>query len=187
MLRPFLFRRSHPKGSWSVSESEEFGAEFDDVYRRFRDRYPVMIRRDAAHLNWRYRGVPGRSYRTWVARGSEGIAAYVIVRRTEFRGVDSGMVMDLAGAGPDAADAELAVLDAAMETLDQEGVAAYFSFMTPGTEEMRVLKGAGFQRPPRALLPQPFPLLVLPFAGWSAPAGLERSDWYFTIGDYDVF
>jgi hypothetical protein len=188
ILKPFLFRRREPQGAWEIEEIETYGRDFDDLYAAFRRRYGVMVRRDAAHLNWRYTGFPIRRYRAWVARREGRLAAYAIFRPTTFRDVPSGMLMDLAGAGPDALDAELAVLDRGVASLAAEGAAAFFAFLVPGVEEAQVLRRAGFRLPPEQLKPQPFPLLVLPSVAESEVGPtLDLKNWYFTIGDYDVF
>lgn len=188
ILRPILFGGARARGGWEPREIQAYGPEFDRLYAAFRSRYGAMIRRDAAHLAWRYTGVPGRSYRAWGAYRDGELAAYAVFRQTPFRGLDSGMLMDLAGAGEGWEDAELAVLNAGMEALTAAGAAAFFAFMVPGAGEHAVLGRAGFRRPPDRFMPQPFPLLVLPWAEEShlAPA-LRLGDWYFTIGDYDVF
>jgi hypothetical protein len=186
-LRPVLFRRGAARGGWTVRELRAFDDRFDAVYADFRRRHRVLVRRDAAHLNWRYTGVPGRSYRIFAAcRGTE-VAAYAVLRHTEFRGVDSGILMDLGWAGPEGPDAALAGLNHGVDALTADGAAAFFAFNVPGNPAGRILQRGGFRRPPGFLLPQPFPLLYRPLAGREDdPAGSLRH-WYFTIGDYDVF
>jgi len=184
-LKPVLFPARRPPTGWEVRELDRCGPEFDALYAAFRARYPVMIRRDAAHLNWRYTGVPGRAYRFWGAYRDGVLGGYAVFRRTTFRDVDSGMLMDLAGTDP---DAELAAVLAGVDALRGAGAAAFFAYLVPGVSEAGVLARAGFRKPPSFLKPQPFPLLVLPWRDDETTAPIRRLDaWYFTIGDYDVF
>lgn len=186
--RPFLFRRRAATGGFDVRERDGFDGEFDRLYAAFRRRYRVMIRRDAAHLNWRYTGVPGRRYRIFAAYQAGELTGYAVFRATTFRDVPSGILLDLAGAGEAAGEAQLAAVNAGIDALVQSGTAACFAYMVPGTEGHRVLVRAGFRVPPGPLLPQPFPLLVKPWAqGPDVDPALLLSNWYFTVGDYDVF
>ena len=45
-----------------VVRLERFDARFDSFWQRIQNDYPIMLVRDAAHLNWRYVDAPGVSY-----------------------------------------------------------------------------------------------------------------------------
>ncbi|KAA3605173.1 MAG: GNAT family N-acetyltransferase [Planctomycetota bacterium] len=52
--RPFRSRND----GWTVEPVQQMTAEFDDLWLRKRDRYQVLLRRDARELQWRYFDCP---------------------------------------------------------------------------------------------------------------------------------
>jgi len=68
------------------------------------------------------------------------------------------------------------------------------SLMLPQTEESRILKANGFFTCPKALEPQPFPVIYRKFSPqWEGNPGevtpdpfLQLNHWFLTMGDYDA-
>lgn len=64
------------------------------------------------------------------------------------------------------------------------------SLMLPHTEESRILKAEGFFTCPKALEPQPFPVIYRRFSPSFGEdyndSFLQLNRWFLTMGDYDV-
>ncbi len=53
---------AHSRTGANVVRPGGFDTRFDRFWLRIRDDYPIMLARDAAHLNWRYAETSGRAY-----------------------------------------------------------------------------------------------------------------------------
>ncbi|MDH4135386.1 MAG: GNAT family N-acetyltransferase, partial [Anaerolineae bacterium] len=98
MIAPFLRRRwfNRPDPDLAVSEVISFDERFDRFWERVKQKYHTLLVRDAVFLQWRYKDVPLKSARCFVATDSEGeIVAYIIFRGTDLEGIATGMILDL--------------------------------------------------------------------------------------------
>jgi hypothetical protein len=73
----------------------DFDDSFDDLWRAAWPEYPIIGRRDAATLNWRYRRHPFQTYTTIVHREGGRLRGYAVVTVVEKRGRSRGRVVDL--------------------------------------------------------------------------------------------
>lgn len=218
----FFFRlRKQPPAedgdnSYEVYQLTSFDlSEFDAFWLKIQHKYPIMGIRDAAFIRWRYFENPYRDYQLYGIRrkggfeygagsGSgpgSGLIGYIAGRCTEVAGMDSGMVVDfLVEPGhPAAGDILLQRLLRffAANNMDLAG-----SLMLPHAEEYRLLKANGFFTCPRALEPQPFPVIYQSFAprndqeeaAFQPDKPNSNADdpfcqlnrWFLTMGDYDA-
>jgi len=100
----------------------------------------------------------------------------------------AGLVVDLAVVpGCAGRDAGMSLLARALAEFSAAGVALAASLMPPHTEEYNCLRRAGFFACPRALEPQPFPVILRSHPdGDAAIVPGTIASWFLTMGDYDA-
>jgi hypothetical protein len=183
-LRRALGRRPRAE----VEEVDASWSGWDALWARLREKRAVMAVRDAAYVRWRFGSCPTRRYRLYVAHGAGAARGFVATRVAQVVGRHAGLVVDLAVEESDAGrEASRALVAAALREFAGAGAPLAASLMQARTLEARALLGAGFFRCPRALEPQPFPLIVKPLRMGleTSPLGRIRN-WFFTQGDYDA-
>lgn len=83
------------RGQIQLVEVAEFGADTDNLWRSIQDKYAIVVPRDAAFLNWRFRDCPQMSYRRFVARNDGRTVGYVVLRRAETVELPQGIIVDM--------------------------------------------------------------------------------------------
>lgn len=151
-----------------------------------KDKYEVIGVRDSGYILWRYLNMPCREYKIFAACEGENIVGYVIGRITEVAGMSCGMLVDFM--------VEKGMQDAAMSML--KCIEQYFystkvglmgCLMQKHFEEAAYLRKLGFFECPKFLEPQPFPIIYREFNEYPGNEKMnDFSNWFFTMGDYDV-
>lgn len=173
-------------------------SEMAVFWSKIQDKYPIMGIRDAAYLRWRYFDIPLRDYQVYGVRlrqsNSSELLGYIVGRCTEAVGITSGMIVDFL-VDPSHSAAGNCLINALLHFFIQNDMSLAGSLMLPHTEESRLLKAEGFITCPKALEPQPFPVIYRrfkPLKGYpkegekdSDPL-LQLKHWFLTMGDYDV-
>lgn len=175
----------------AVEAHEGFGPEFDFLWERFRDRYPMILCRDAATLEWRYGRCPVGCHRVLLARRGREPAGYLVWRHWERDGVQLATVLDLL-AGRDA-DTAAALLVAAVREAGRHGCEFLHVAPLPRSDTMQALHKTRLFRPePRERLdcvigtPLPVP------AATEEQYQLQRvivnpRNWHYMQGDGDFY
>ncbi len=159
---------------------------FDDFWKKIQDKYHAIGVRNAEYIKWRYLDMPHRHYRIFMAVEKGIPKGYIIGRITNVAGMKCGMVVDFL-VEKDHDGTGLALIHT-METFFYiQGVGLLGCLMQKHFEEAVCLKKAGFFICPRKLEPQPFAII---YRELTPDAALETIDdfsqWFFTMGDYDV-
>lgn len=184
VLRP---ARPDP-GEIRVGHEEGFDASFDRFWERVAPKYEIIIKRDSAFLNWRFRGFTFRSYPLLTARVDGELVGYLVLRCTEIEGVRTGLIMDLMVEPGSRGDrAGLLLVTAAMQHFAANGMALAGCFFLPHTQEYRVVRRSGFIPAPRRLAPQRFMLLSQSFSDHTPAEYLTRADrWFISMANHDA-
>ena len=149
-------------------------------------KYPIMNIRDSAYVKFRYLEMPRREYHPVSAMKNGMPVAWAVGRIMEVAGMQCGMIADFLFQSGEEAAAKI-LLDKLLVKLQENGASVAGSLMLSHTEEAKILKSKGFFKCPRKLEPQPFPLLVRILDATRADKKiLQLSNWFFTMGDYDV-
>jgi hypothetical protein len=179
-------------GGPSIPEPEEiswFDEGFERLFARIEDEHPVMFRRDAETLNWRYVGVPHRRYRRFAIRDGGETVGFVVHRVARQRGLSICVVMDLfCTRGTRAMEALLR--SSLRRMVAEEGVQLAFAMFLPHCRQHRAARDAGFFSLPPRLSPYKIAKVGKSASGWvaSEESGLYRPEnWYVSFGDNDVF
>jgi GNAT superfamily N-acetyltransferase len=182
VLRPLavLRRRSSAEGGLQskpatgrVERFKRFGSEAEDVVRGAAATYPDHVVRDAAYLNWRYAESP-RGYHCVGAFRDGRLVAFAVLGHKVHGGISAAYVADLVA--PSARDAHLLLRCCIADA--RGGADAVIAL--PG-RTVAAFVAAGFVPTPQAIR-----LIGKPLAdGARLPA--DGRDWYFSLGDSDIF
>ncbi len=85
----------------AVQRIERFGDESDKLWARLARRFPVIVKRDAAYLNWKFTDQPHVDYDKFVARRKQTVCGYVITRTGTPPEARVGIIADLFAAPDD--------------------------------------------------------------------------------------
>ncbi|MCP4092034.1 MAG: GNAT family N-acetyltransferase [Planctomycetes bacterium] len=87
------FWKGHNSGL-ELAEISDFNSDYDDLWDRYRHKYPVCFFRDAATLNWRYVANPLWKHRIVEARRNGELVGYLVWRETDDNGFMVATVLD---------------------------------------------------------------------------------------------
>ena len=176
----------------SFEEVSRCGPEFDALFARYRDRYRLVMWRDAETLNWRYFDCPVPGHRILLARRDGEPVGYVVWREWDDEGIRVGTVLDLWD-GKDE-DLAAALLDAARRAARAGGCRFLRYWTMPGSVEEAAL--GRFRNARKAENQRPDLIMCTPMCGRGVdtqpPEYLEEiatvvdpSSWYYAQGDCD--
>jgi hypothetical protein len=183
-----FLKRPPPRGTADVriATIEQFDETFDEFWRRVRDKYPAMTVRDRAFLQWRFAGMGNRRYDILVARSTDGMLGYAVVRCATVRGVETGLILDLMVLeGPRGAAAGWRLVAEAEAFFRRRGMWMMACLMAPGTTEYRILTRSGCRN--LALMsPRPFRFAFFVHDPHGRDLqGLSAREWFVTFADYE--
>lgn len=184
LSRPFappLPSSAPPVDSVTVVPVERFDSTFDVFWQRICSRQRVMVVRDAAYLDWRFRQIPLRRYFPFQAVVADDLAGYIVLRRAEILGMRAGLVVDFVVDPAFGERVGVALLAQALAHFASENVDLLASLMLPHVPEYGLLRRTHFWPVPRTLLPQRFRLVAR-----GGPVVRKLEHWFLTMGDYDV-
>lgn len=195
LLAPVVraFWKKAPSGIL-CEEVHEFGAEFDALWERFRDRYPLCFARDSATLRWRWLDNPVPGHRILLARDEAGAPLGWIVWR-EWQPAEHKLatVLDLWAGGEERV--VMALVAAARRAAARGGCQFLRYGVKERSPEMRALERLGHgrvsphDRPDRVIVtPMPGSLHDETEADFEVWRTVVRGEnWYYTQGDSDFY
>lgn len=170
-------------------------SELNAFWAKVQDKYPIMGIRDADYIRWRYFENPYRNYQVYGVRqrNKSELLGYIVGRCTEVAAMPTGMIVDFL-VNPSVPDAGDLLIKRLLRFFDENNMDLAGSLMLQHTEESRLLKANGFFTCPKALEPQPFPVIYRRLSpqgeenhGEGTPdTFLQLNRWFLTMGDYDA-
>jgi hypothetical protein len=154
-------------------------AEIVALFEQSLEEVPLGLWRDGPYLAWRYRSRPGVQYRALLAR-REGRLAGVLILRLGWMGQPLVPLVDWIGPGGDG-QALAALLAAAGRMAVEAGGRRLETWITPNTRHHATLLDLGLVSEATR-----FNLCIMTFG---ADFDLEwaKANWFFTMGDTDIF
>ncbi len=167
-------------GRYEVRPIERFPAEVGALSQAVEQRFALMVRRDAAYLNWRFLDTPSGLQRALGVYLEGKLAGYVVVQRPR-DGEAVGFIVDLLAPEESAVAAALA---AGLDELEQAGAGLVRATAVDGSWWQGRLASAGF------LAPKPDNHLFVYVSVQNPDHPLmahvdDASKWYLTDGDRD--
>lgn len=161
---------------------------FDDFWRGVKNTYGTIAVRNAEYLRWRYLVCPGREYCLLVTRQGGRITGYLVFRVAEMLGVRAGFIVDfLIDPAPHGQTSGAALVRECVRRCREQGLALVAGLALRHTHEYRGLRECGFLVCPDRVKPHPFNIMLQVHGADTMRAGLRNlTDWYWSLGDYDV-
>jgi hypothetical protein len=172
-------------------------SNIDAFWAKVKNKYPIMGIRNADYIRWRYFENPYRDYQLYGIhkKNSSELIGYIVGRCTEVDGMSTGMIVDFL-VDPSVPGTGNFLINRLLRYFVDNNMVLAGSLMLPHTEESHILKANGFFTCPKALEPQPFPVIYrklrpqevgegYPGEGTSDPF-LQLNHWFLTMGDYDA-
>jgi hypothetical protein len=169
-----------------IGRFERFDDRFDRFWREIRDDYPVMLARDAAHLNWRYVDAPHVAYERISVEDAAGqIEGYAVLGLRRRGGRLRGHIADLVTARNGDPRIVSLLIRAAVAWLRAQAADVAEVWAFPHTHLRRALICRGFI--PRRTGPGGFQVSAMASATNANPLMAERADhWFLSMGDSDT-
>lgn len=173
--------RKEAAGRFGVRGLKLFPKTCEDLSRAVEADFALMVRRDAAYLNWRFMENPSGLHRALGVYDRENrFAGYAVVQLPSRVG-GVGYLVDLLA--PDAA-ARATLLEGAMASLTTAGATLVRATAVDGSWWNEILRSVGFQPPQKSH----YLSVILYTHDASHPlarAARDPSRWYLTDGDRD--
>ncbi|HYC78270.1 MAG TPA: hypothetical protein VEI02_11650 [Planctomycetota bacterium] len=165
-----------------VDEAAQWPADFDGFWERFAATHPATVVRDRRYLEWRY-ARPGVAYRRFFVRDPKGVLVAAAVLRPEWLPDDFGPGTAAAAEWMvDARHPSAAALPALLPSLAARlGARRAACVVPPVSVEATAFDAAGFRREPTKFL-----LVGRTYDPAFLTLERARTDWYWTLGDFDV-
>ncbi len=175
--RPWLTRLA----GYRVERITRFDERWDDLFRRVRGAYRLLVERDARYLEWRYARCPDTEYFIWAVFRRRRLVGWSVFRHRGERGERLAWGDALFDPRhPAALPVLLAHVLAAPEHRSAELVETWLTSRPAWcTEQVRAL---GFESRPE---PQDLGFVFVPFE--VDPEEDFREALYYTMGDSDLF
>jgi|SRR5579884_272402 len=161
----------------TITETQSFGADVDDLWERTKGDYPVIFPRDTRFLNWRFVECPEPSYRRFVAARDGRTVGYVVLRLADEVELRQGVIVDLYAGRRDTETLE-ALVRHSLAFFGTDVAAVDCASSIPELES--VFRGLGFFRTRTAR-----PTCVCRDDRLRGRIAGLGSDWFFSKGDHD--
>ncbi len=163
----------------TVAEVGAFPKDVDALFAAAMGALPLVLRRDHAYLDWRYRRCPSIRYRVLEARAGKALRGLLVVRPDWF-GKPLTPLVDWVVDGAD--QATVAALARAAARLSQAAQKTRLeTWVPPWSALARTLQKIGF-----APDPSTFNLCIRVF-GPEFDEQWAHEHWFFTMGDSDIY
>ncbi len=180
----FFHGKVHRAQGFTVSQAEGFDERFDALWEEARQQYQVMLVRDRAFLQWRFKERPRAEYVVLVAERDGKLLGYVVLREAQMFGLNLGFILDILTANQNVA---AALVSEAREYFKKRRVDAIGCLMLEHAEYFKVLRKAGFVIAPKRAIHKEFYFGVQVKPSTLAHEIINsRERWYITFADVDV-
>lgn len=171
-----------------ISQVDTFDHKFNLFWNEVKDKYNCIGMRDSEYMNWRYSRFSCRDYKIFIALNNGRIVGYIVTRTNRIQNVHAGFIVDFLVLSSELGYAAgVSLVQFAFEEFKKGTTSVVCCLCLPHTEEYRLLKKIGFISLPQFLKPHPF-RMVLQIHNPDVNHTLiyRLSNWYWSLGDYDV-
>ncbi len=174
----------------TIREVKIFDDDFDMFWQNYQDKYPVMLNRGQAFLQWRFTSLSNRQYHALGAYDKNKILlGYIVLRVATIRNIKSGLIMDFFTADNILGQQAGRLLIAQAEKFFQEQrLSIILCLISNFATEHRLLRKSGYLNIPDRFTPRPFRFAFFLHNkyGSSLPE-ISDKDWFVTFADYESF
>lgn len=171
-----------------IKDRTEFN--FDKIIEDLSKRIPILQKRDKEFFEWRYNKHPSRKYEIHVLRENKEIVGYIISRIANMNKKKIGIILDFVydskiknKKGPND------LVNRVLERFWDEETSLSIATCAQNSNEYKILHQSGFKKCPKFFKPEPLYFII---GGINANSKYYSKitnfkNWFFTLGDYDVF
>jgi ribosomal protein S18 acetylase RimI-like enzyme len=182
---PAPTRRQDGPPGLEIEDIRSFDESFAVFWDRVQHRFPIMVVRDPAYLNWRFVDVPTRAYRIFAARSDGQMRGFTVLRVAPLGQFSAGLIVDLVvEASAEGRAAGRLLIDQAYSYSKDHDLDLVASLAMRHTDEFRLLRSRGFRVCPKFLQPQPFRLVARCHDQEASSVAYDLQNWFVTMGDY---
>lgn len=181
---------------WNVKESKndiqlfsgEINSDFEKIVENLSKRVPILQKRDKEFLEWRYNKHPSRKYETHILKENEELRGYIITRIANINGKKIGVILDFVCDLKDK-DGPKNLVKKVLKRFWEEEVSLSIATCGNDSQENKILRQVGFKTSPKFLKPEPLYFIIggINFNPENFRKIKDFKNWFFTLGDYDVF
>lgn len=162
----------------AVSQVDRFGPDADRLWEEIREFFPCAMIRDSRHLNWRYSPQSDRTYTLW--RATDLASGKTVGLAVLAAAGSTGLILELL-ASPQDQRTMKALLRSAVAHFGRAGQTRALAWFSPLGELHECARAAGFKET------VPTVALSFVFLDESLDKAFVRENFYYSLGDYDVY
>ncbi len=174
--------RLKPSPGIEISEIDRFDSSFDNLWKEWSADFDHVIIRDSVYLNWRYCDNPVENYKIFKADRNGKCVGFLVMCFNVEEGIRRGFVVDLM---TDPGDPQVlsSLISRLAGILYREKTDSISIWMLEHVPAYKYLRSIGFV--PRGT---PHTLIVKSLVDkWGNERLSERTEWFFTLGDGDMY
>lgn len=166
---------------------EGFDKRFDEFWEHFSSGYPIIVKRNADYLNWRYVNHPYKDYKIFCLedRTTKRLLGYIVLglKRKEYL---IGQIMDFITIKSDNKNVDKYLIKFAIKWFYEKKAAVIRCWMFSHSHQFLALSKAGFRKRPKKGIN-----LIIQSINTDNKKKLENFlsnpiNWYISIGDSDM-
>lgn len=166
---------------------KSFTSEFDDLIKKSLNRLSIFNFRTKEFLQWRYMNHPTRNYQVLTLRNESKLIGYVITREMNIFSKKVGIIVDfLIDSNHEQKIVFQKLIKTVLNNFWNNNVSIVISTSKTGNLENEILRKTGFFTAPSFLKQEQLPLIISNF-NKNFKDFSNFNNWFFTLGDYDVF
>jgi len=189
IIKPFdtLWKIKNRKTKIELFE-DEINLDFEKIISNLAKRISILQKRDKEFLEWRYRNHPSRKYKIHVLKENTEIQGYIISRISNFNGKKIGIILDFViNSDTEYKKGGKDLVKKVLEIFWDEDVSISIATCNSTSIENQILHQVGFKTSPKFLKPEPLHFIIGGINSENLENIKEFKNWFFTLGDYDVF
>ncbi len=139
-------------------------------------------------MEWRYNKHPSRKYEIYILKENEEIKGYIITRIANVNGKKIGIILDFVCDSKDK-EGPKNLVKKVLKRFWEENVSLSIATCGNDSQENKILHQVGFKTSPKFLKPEPLYFIIggIDFNSENFRKIKDFKNWFFTLGDYDVF
>jgi GNAT superfamily N-acetyltransferase len=174
------------KGEFVIKEITDIDGRFDNLWEKARGINSLILKRDAAYLNWRYARHPDKLYTILAVEREAKLLAWMVYRDVDMFDMKNGAIVDML-VRPGHEQAAHALILEVVGRMKQGNVDLIACMMPEWSPYYTILRRCGFMKCPKRLNPKQRPLIVYPLSDELDMNIVKNPEkWHITWGDSDV-
>ncbi len=170
------FRRRKCSERFEIEKLVTLDESFDRFWEKASSLFPILGVRNRNFITWRFLQHPTRTYTIYRAKKDGEMRGYIVLRKVDLLGFNSGVIVDLLALDEDTLSA---LLERGIQHGRQEGDDLLGVIVPRGHVYDKLLRQKGF-------LPSPKTFLVIIYPQSDRKILFAPESWYVTWGDNDV-